>query len=365
MSSQVEARWLAITLKPKSTWIAFTICGIQIAAAQALRPSSELLPSASPVGQERPATPTPLDASPLITIPKLSEGKTATTPTALNSFLKQEGFGTVNLKQAKFDGDPKRLVIDVEVNRVGASLEVDTGAGGTVIARGSLKRLRLVEHKTAIPVPAFGKRSPSNKFWSLARLDTLVVGNSVIHGVPVGIKEIPHLDGFLGSPEMYRFGAVLDCTERALYFARRGPSSRTSGKLSEILQNNGFTEVPLRLNSDHHLEVDCSIDGVSSTMLVDTGSQFTFVNETVATTAGIITKQLMNPIKGSNSARRSIGRVRRVGIGDFEIRNADICFVDLMKSDHPFTYLLGISELVSNSAIIDVGGLRMYLRHPE
>jgi hypothetical protein len=299
-----------------------------------------------------------------MTVPKLSEKKTATTST-LNSFLKHEGFGAVKLTQANFDSDPKRLVIDVEVNRVSASLEVDTGAGGTVIARGSLQKFRLVEHKTSIGVPTFGKESAPNKFWSLAKLDTLAMGKSVIHGVPVGIKEIPHLDGLLGSPEMHRVGAVLDCAEPTLYVARRGSSSLTSNKLAAMLQSNGFTQVFLRLNSDHHLEVDCSIDGVPSTILVDTGSRFTFVDESIGTEAGIIMKQSITRLRDSDSTPLSIGRVKKLAIGDFEIRDADIYFVDLKKADHPSTYLLGISELASNSAIIDIGGLSMYLRHPQ
>jgi predicted aspartyl protease len=296
-------------------------------------------------------------------VPKLSEKKTATTPTALDSFFKHEGFGVVNLQQVSFDSDPKRLAINVEVNRVSASLEIDTGAGGTIIARGSLKKFRLFEHKTAIPVSTFEKSS-ATKFWSFAKVNTLVIGNSVIHSIPVGIKEIPHLDGFLGTPEMHRVGAVLDCAKPALYVARQGPSSITSDKLAAMLQSNGFTQVPLRLNSDHHLELDGSIDGVASTMLVDTGSQFTFVDESIGTKAGIAMKQLITRVKGSDDATRSIGRVRKLAIGDFEIRDADICFVDLKKADHPSTYLLGISELASNSAIIDVGGLSMYLRYP-
>jgi predicted aspartyl protease len=298
-------------------------------------------------------------------VPKLSEKKTVTTATALNSFLKHEGFGVVNLQQVSFDSDPKRLAINVEVNRVSASLEVDTGAGGTVIAQCNLKKFRVVEHKTTIPVPTFGKESATNKLWSLAKLDTLAIGNRVIHNVPVGIKEIPHLDGFLGSPEMHRVGAVLDWAGHALYFARRERSSATSDRLAGMLQSNGFTQVPLRLNSDHHLEVDCSIDGVASTMLVDTGSQFTFVDESIGTKAGIAMKQSITRVKGSDNATRSIGRVRKLAIGDFEIRDVDICFVDLKKADHPATYLLGISELASNSVIIDVGGLSMYLCHPQ
>src|SRR5262249_41025092 len=218
----------------------------------------------------------------------------------------------VNLLQANFDSDPKRLVVNVELNRVRASLEVDTGAGKTVIEQGSLKKFRLVEYKTAIPVPAFGKKAATNKFWSFAKLNTLAIGSSTIHAVPVGIKEIPHSDGLLGTSEMRRLGAVLNCAGRALYFAPRGPRRSTSDKLAAMLQSNGFTRVPLRLNSDQHLEVDCSIDGVPSIMLVDTGSQFTFVDESIGTKAGIIMKQSIPTVRGSDNASRSIGRVKKL-----------------------------------------------------
>jgi hypothetical protein len=68
---------------------------------------------------------------------------------------------------------------------------------------------------------------------------------------------------------------------------------------------------------------------------------------------------------GGAKAPPSSGHVKQFAIGDFEIRDADISFVHLKKADHPLAHLLGIGELVSNSAIIDVGGLSMYLRHPQ
>jgi hypothetical protein len=71
---------------------------------------------------------------------------------------------------------------------------------------------------------------------------------------------------------------------------------------------------------------------------------------------------------GGDNAPRSIGRVKKLTIGDFEIRDVDICFMDFKKADSPSPYLvglLGISELASNSAIIDLGSLSMFLRHPS
>jgi predicted aspartyl protease len=332
------------------------VCGILLAREPRICFAQQASPWPSTVATVSEATPAPKDA-------------TADNST-LDGFLKHDGFMAVKLRQASLDKDPKRLVTDVEINRVSGLFEVDTGAGGITIARGSLKKFRLVEQRTSQQLHTLGNKPASNKFWSIARLDTVAIGNCVFHGVPVAIKEIPHCDGFLGSPEMHRFAAVLDCGEHVLYLARRGPSSRTSSKLAAMLQSNGFTQVPLRLTPDHHLEVDCSIDGVPSTILVDTGSQFTLVDESIGTKAGIIMKQPITQIRGPvrENAPQSIGRVKKLAIGDFEIRDADICFMDFREADSPSPYLLGllgISELASNSAIVDVGGLSMYLRHPQ
>jgi hypothetical protein len=134
-----------------------------------------------------------------------------------------------------------------------------------------------------------------------------------------------------------------------------------------MLQSNGFTQVPMRLTSDHRLEVACSVDRVPSTIVVDTGSLATCVDRSIGIKAGIIMKHTKRVLIGSGGPRAQvrIGHVKQFAIGDFEIRDADISFVGLKKADHPSAHLLGIGELVSNSAIMDVGGLSMYLRHPQ
>ena len=288
----------------------------------------------------------------------------------------------MKLKQKNLDNqkahknNPKHLIIDVEVNRVSASLMVDTGTPITNIARDKLEKFGLVEQKTSHRVTS-PLGSASNKrrrwgapllattFYGIAKLNTLAMGNCVIQDVPVAIDAIPYVDGVLGSDDMHRIGAVLDCAEPALYYAPRGPRSDTSSKLAAMLQSNGFTQVPMRLTSNHQLEVACSIDGVPSTIIVDTGSAATCVEKSIGIKAGIIMKHTRRVLIGSGGANAPvrIGRVKQLAIGDFEIRDADISFVDLKKADHPSAHLLGIGELVSNSAIIDVGGLSMYLRH--
>jgi predicted aspartyl protease len=122
----------------------------------------------------------------------------------------------------------------------------------------------------------------------------------------------------------------------------------------------------MRLTSDHRLEVACSIDGVPSTFIVDTGSATTCTERSVGIKAGILMKHTKTMLMGSGGARAParIGHVKQFAIGDFKIADADISFVGLRKGDHPSASLLGIGELVSNSAIIDIDGLSLYLRHP-
>src|SRR2546430_1135282 len=303
---------------------------------------------------------------------KATPRDTATDNSTLDSLVKQEGFGVVKLRQENLDNqkahknDPKHLVVDVEVNRVSASLMVDTGTPTTNITRSRLKEFGLVEQKTSLRVTS-PLRSASNKFFGIAKLNTLAMGNCMMQDLPVLIDAIPYVDGVFGSDDMHRIGAVLDCSEPALYYAPRGPSSDTSGKLAAMLQNNGFTQVPMRLTSNHRLEVACSINGVPSTAIVDTGSLATCMEKSIGIKAGIIMKRTRTALMGSGgaSARVRTGRVEQFAIGDFEIRDANISFVDLKKVDHPSANLLGIGELVANSAIIDVGGLSMYMRHPQ
>jgi predicted aspartyl protease len=302
---------------------------------------------------------------------KLTPKDTAADNSTLDSFLKQEGFAVVKLKQENLDNqkahenNPKHLIIDVEVNRVSASLMVDTGTPTTNIARDSLEKFGVVEQKTSHRVTS-PLGSASNKFYGIAKLNTLAMGNCVIQDLPVLIEAIPYVDGVFGSDDMHRIGAVLDCAEPVLYYAPRGPRTDTSIKLAAMLQSNGFTQIPMRLTSNHRLEVACSIDGVPSTIIVDTGSLATCVDKGIGIKAGIKMKHTRRVLIGSGgaSAPVGVGHVKQFTIGDFEIRDADINFVDLKKADHPFAHLLGIGELVSNSAIIDVGGLSMYLRHP-
>lgn len=302
---------------------------------------------------------------------KFTGKKPTATNTGLSSLLKQEGFEMLKLERKNLTDQkirkrqPKHLIVGAELNRVSASLMVDTGTPTTNVARDTLQKFGLTEQQTSSRVTSPLGSAP-DKFYGIGKLNTLSLGNCVIQDVPVLIDAIPFIDGVLGSDDMRRTGAVLDCGEPALYFAPHESRAETRSKLAAVLEGDGFTKVPMRLGSDHRLEVSCSIDGIPSTIIVDTGSLITCVDSSMAIRAGFTMKQTKTVVLGSGgaSAPLRIGRVKQFAIGDFKIRNADIAFVDLAKTDFPSAYILGIGELVSNNAIIDLGALSLYLRHP-
>src|SRR5438874_2105775 len=111
---------------------------------------------------------------------------------------------------------------------------------------------------------------------------------------------------------MHRICSGFDCGEAGAFYATPGPNSDTTSKLAATLQSNGFTQVPMRLTSDHRLEVACSIDGVPSTIIVDTGSLATCVDKSIAIKAGIKMKRTRTELIGSGGASASVrmGRVK-------------------------------------------------------
>jgi len=139
---------------------------------------------------------------------------TAPNNSELDSLLRQEGFGVVKLTRENLDNqkahknNPKHLILDAEVNRASASLWIDTGTPTTNVARDSLKKFGVVEQTTSYRVTS-PLGSASDKFYGIAKLNTLAMGNCVIQDAPVIIDTIPYVDGVLGSEDMHRIGAVL------------------------------------------------------------------------------------------------------------------------------------------------------------
>ncbi len=297
-----------------------------------------------------------------------AEGASEAGPGSVKGFLAGEGFAGAPLER-RFGN---HLLASTVINGKHTALAVDTGSPFTLIDRGSVASLGLAVKPTKARVSrAFG---PTHENFGVSELKTLAMGNCTLVNVPVTIADtsdmneflrIAHVDGLFGAYEMTKFGCVIDCGRQMLYINPRGPSSGTSQKLAGFLAGRGFTRIPLRFTSGHHVEVEGALNGHPARLIVDTGAGTTLLGKDFAAKAGVVPA----PIHASadtgdgRSVRVNGGHVKDLAIGSFTIPDAEVELANL--SSELGAGLLGEEHLSFNFAIIDMGGMCLYLRHAD
>ena len=143
----------------KSLSKAFVIAAIVLMRGQIMAQVSTLTEPTSlspvPAATVSEAKPTPKD--------------TATDNSTLDSLLKQEGFGVVKLEKKNLGNQkahknyPKHLIIDVEVNRVSASLMVDTGTPEPSLRGTSSRNSALSSKRLLIQSPVHSDQLPTKE----------------------------------------------------------------------------------------------------------------------------------------------------------------------------------------------------------
>jgi hypothetical protein len=225
---------------------------------------------------------------------------------------------------------------------------------------------------------------------------TIALGNCVVTNVPVALADtsdmnadgpaaatgthisavnrLPHLNGLLGAREMSKFGMIIDCARQMLYINPNGPSGPVSQKLASFLSGRGFTRIPMRLNSGNHLEVPAVLNGHPTRMIVDTGAAMTTVDKTMASQAGVSISgtRFVEDAGEGRVERLGTGDIKEMTIGDFTIPKANVSVVNVSgemlhskSAEESNSGLFGAEYLAWNFAVIDVGGMALYLRHPD
>ena len=279
-------------------------------------------------------------------------------PAALKTFLEHEGYGGSQLQRRLGN----HLFVNTVMNGRRTALMVDTGCPSTLIDRGSAGKIGLNIRESEYSVTNVVGLHRRFGFSSVA---TLVMGNCTFKDVPVLVadqKELltyarPYLDGLFGAHEMAKFGMIIDCTRQMIYVNPRGPSAAASQKLAQYLSGRGFTRVPMRFNPDHHLVIDAAINGHPVQLTVDTGAATTLVSAPVAANDGAS----LSPRFSYHG--QGIGRVNQLTLGDLVVNNAEVEIENVTKQVGGG--LLGEEYLSWNFGIVDLGGMKLYLRPPE
>jgi predicted aspartyl protease len=272
--------------------------------------------------------------------------------------VEQQGFGGSPL-QRRFGN---HLFVTTLTNGRRAALMIDTGCPFTLIDRASVQKLALGVEVTKMTVVGV---SGQTQRYGVSKLATLTMGNCTFTNIPIEVADEgqinliaqPHLDGLFGAHEMAKFGMIVDCARQMIYVNPRGPSAATSQKLAQFLGGRGFTRIPMRFNPGHHLEIEAAVNGHPVRLIVDTGAAVTLLSAPAAAASGAS----LSPRFSAHG--EGIGQVQQLAFGNLIVNNAEVTIGNTAKLVG--AGLLGEEYLSWNFAIVDVGGMNLYLRPPE
>jgi hypothetical protein len=235
-----------------------------------------------------------------------------------------------------------------------------------VLDRNSLAKFGIGERKTAISLSSpFGKTSD---YVGMGKVSSFEFANIVLADFEAGTidenvlnRSTPphstHIDGVFGYSQMRKLGAVIDCSRRDLYANPWGPRADASGQLAKVLLSHGYIRVPMRLNRRGHPEVDCQINGRAAIITVETAAFSTIVDKKFATNVGVVLVDAVVSGEGVGHRQGPLesGVVRQFSIGPFQSNKGKIRVGEVTFN------VLGIDFLSSNHAIIDTGGMNLFL----
>ena len=130
----------------------------------------------------------------------------------------------------------------------------------------------------------------------------------------------------------------------------------------------------MRRNSTDHLDVSAVLNGHPTRLIVDTSAGVTTVDSTMAAEAGIGVSGTRFREDAGDGRFEPVGTgdVKELTIGDFTIPKATVMVVNVSgvvlrskTSAESNSGLIGAEYLAWNFAVIDVGGMALYLRHPD
>lgn len=288
-------------------------------------------------------------------------------PAALKTFLEREGFGGSGLHRRLGN----HLFATTTINGRRTALMIDTGAQRTLLDWDTIFHLGLDVRNSHVSIG--GVWGSERGHYGVAQIASLVMGNCTFLDVPITVADESHinriqgqhLDGLFGAHEMTRFGAIIDCARQMIYVNPKGPSATTSQKLAAFLGERGFVRVPMHWDQRHHLQVDVGINGHPSNLIVDTGASTTLIADPVANASAVSRLPLRVSVHDTTAdmVPINIGRIKELTIGGFRIPDAEVVIGRIVKEAGGG--LLGEEHLSWNFGIVDVGGMNLYLRHPE
>ena len=289
----------------------------------------------------------------LLGLSAASTGHAATEPLAVTD---------IEVFKTQLDRD-QRMTVPV---RIGAkdtfSFVIDTGSQTTVVARSIAERLALPPSRRANIVGIGGTETADT-----AIVDEIGLGRRSFFGVEVVLFEARDIgaDGIVGIDSLQQQRVLLDF-DRGQF---------TVGDVRSQGGNKGFDiVVTARRRRGQLIMTNAVIDGVRADVIIDTGANTSIGNRALqqALSRRREPPQQVTLISVTGqTVTADLGYPRKLSIGDFDITNLQVAYVDAPVFDvlgltrRP-ALLLGMRELrLFKRVAIDFAARRIYFDLPE
>ena len=273
-----------------------------------------------------------------------------------------EGFSTQETEVLATSPDAaERMTLPITIGEHGPyRFFVDTGSQATVISRQIERDLSLVPDGTATLVGVASKQQVR-----LAQLDGLQLGSRTINGLSAPVLDRRHMgaDGIIGLDTLQDLKVLLDFQNNRLAVVE---SASDDG--------SGNYEIVVRARSKlgRLIVTDASIDGVRTTIIVDTGSQASIGNLALLQRLrkGRQESVVGHDVNGGVIDAR-LNSVRAIRIGNAQLSDIPIAFSDALVFeelgiDRRPALILGMQDMkLFDRVAIDFGKQRILFDVPD
>lgn len=275
----------------------------------------------------------------------------------------RNGYEIVQLRRT----DENHLFVFGKLNGHRRSVLVDTGWSFTTISTNTAGKL------------PWAWNGGTNEDPSVL-VKELRLGHTSLTNQPMRVERIvfdgqpASFDIVLGCDFLRRNNAVVDCLNRRLYVRTRAPTETEQTTLEEALRDNGFSAVALKLKQPLAISCPAQVNGKPVEMLVDTAAVWSTLDVRQVNRLGLLALPTLAKIIGvgkTGTRGVAMAEAKSFSLGDVPMKDTSFALMDL--SDWGFAApgtalskvqgILGGSELVANSALVDCHGLKLWVKH--
>jgi clan AA aspartic protease (TIGR02281 family) len=210
-------------------------------------------------------------------------------------------------------------------------------------------------------------------------LDELKLGHVTLTNEPTVVRDLrvngqpTAFDLVLGCDFLIRHHAVIDCAGRRLYLRREALANESMRELAASLRGRGFVALDLKQHNPLALTCAAQLNGRDVAMLVDTGAMWSCLDMETAQAAELRVDPSASQITGAAATgkrRLGVTRVARFEIGGWQRTDVNLAVLALADWGlgpsgqllNGVGGILGGDQLLANTAVIDCGQLKLWLR---